>query len=472
MNSSVHTDLPPDLEHQAFQAGVEPTEGAHKDSTLFLDGLRGLAALSVLIQHTIGAYDLNVHEHGFGENGHYYFASLPFIRLIFSGGSAAVAIFFVLSGYVLSKSPLRLVRNGKRDIVTRRLASAVIRRPFRLYLPPLAVTLIWAITMHVPYDFIPEMPWPRRKATVHAELANWALESVKFFNPFRTHGSNTWFPYNLVVWTIPIELKGSILVFALTASSVFSNLPHDIGLALLAFTIVILLQYAKWTMACFVAGFFVCSIDTFAVNRAYLAGHITPRAQTCLWHIIFVSGGYFLSQPSHDGHPEYSSDTPGWAYLSRLIPRAYGDDQYYRYWHSWGAAMLVFAVLRIQWLQRLLTIRVLRYLGKVSFMLYLVHLPVIAVLGGRVGHMLGNVLDNEPDSWWNNRFVIPDVGPVGLSSRWLVGLAIILSVCLGLADAGTRWIDTPSVRIGKAIAQKLGMEDGRSQRTEAIQLHR
>jgi hypothetical protein len=69
-----------------------PATPGRSSSTNFLDGLRGLAAVFVFIQHYVGGFDLNVHEHGFGENGNYYIASLPVVRLIFSGGSAAVAI--------------------------------------------------------------------------------------------------------------------------------------------------------------------------------------------------------------------------------------------------------------------------------------------------------------------------------------------------------------------------------------------
>lgn len=47
--------------------------------------------------------------------------------------------------------------------------------------------------------------------------------------------------------------------------------------------------------------------------------------------------------------------------------------------------------------------RPLQYLGKVSFMLYLVHIPVLAILGGRVSRMLGQIPFDARDSWWNYR---------------------------------------------------------------------
>jgi peptidoglycan/LPS O-acetylase OafA/YrhL len=209
-----------------------PPPKAPHGSTAFLDGLRGLAALFGFIQHYIGSFDANVHEHGFGEGGNYYLASLPFLRIVFNGGSAAVTIFFVLSGYVLSKSPLGLLRNGKRQ-ATLSLASAIIRRPIRLYIPPLGTTLAFAILMHAPFGLVPDMGWPQPKATVFAEIAYWPWESIKFFNPFQTHGSGrAWYPYNLVVWTIPIELKGSMLVYGLTAIAALSGSPRSLSLVI------------------------------------------------------------------------------------------------------------------------------------------------------------------------------------------------------------------------------------------------
>ena len=430
-------------------------------STAFLDGLRGIAALFVLIQHYIGTFDENVHEHGFGENGNYYFAGLPFVRIAFSGGSAAVAVFFVLSGYVLSVSPLRLVRDGKHDAAVLNLFSAVIRRPFRLYIPTLGVTLAVAILMHAPFGLMAEVLWPPPQESLLAELGHWVSESVKFFNPFRTHGSNqAWYPYSLVVWTIPIELKGSMLIYVLTAIYALSDLSLRASLCLLAVSVFTLLQLGYWTMACFISGLILAMLDVDSMDTTFLSRHLTLRAQAALRLLAFVVGYYLLCQPAHAGSPEYSLGTPGWKHLTMLTPRAYDKDQYYRYWHSWGALFLVYSALRLSFVQTFLNTRPLRYLGKVSFMLYLVHLPILAMLGGRVSRMVGVTYPDTAPSWWNNRLWIPKFGPAGPDSRFVASMAIILPICLVVADFGTRTLDMPSVKVGKKVAQKLGLDKG------------
>lgn len=438
-------------------------------STAFLNGLRGLGALLVLIQHYIGNFNSNVHEHGFGEHGNYYFVSLPFLRIFFSGGNAAVPIFFILSGYVLSKSPMRLVRNGQKHACAMSLLSSVIRRPMRLYMPTMGAALAYGILMHAPFHIVPAMPWPEPKETVFAEVKNWLFESIRFFHPFQTHGSSNhaWYSYNLVVWTIPIELKGSMLIYALTAVYAFSGLSISFSVLLLAITSIVLLQLGQWTMACFIGGLILTYIDIYDLDVVYLGRRFTQQRRSIIAHAIFLTGYYLLCQPAHAGRPEYSLDTPGWYYLTKLVPKAYDKDQYYRYWHSWGALLVVYACLRIQWVQRFLDSRPLRYLGKVSFMLYLVHLPLWAVVGERLSRMLGQVSPGAAaGDWWNHRLYIPDIGPTGLSSRFLVALTILLAICLIVSDFGTRVLDVPSVRIGKAIIRRLGLDKGVSGRKE------
>lgn len=423
-------------------------------STAYLDGLRGLAALFVLIQHYIGHFDLGEHEHGFGESGHYYFASFPFIRILFSGGHAGVAIFFVLSGYVLSKSPLRLIRDGgSRQECGARLLSAVIRRPIRLYSPPLVTTLVTAIVMHAPYGILPDGRYAVPEPSLYAELRRWIVEFVAFFSPFRTHNGNMpWFTYGLVLWTIPVEFKGSVLVYFLTGAYAFSGLSRSLSLLLLGGIGIVLLYLGVWTMACFVAGHMLAYLDIWSLDLSYITRRFTQRAQSILWHTIFIIGYYFLCEPAHGGLPEYSRDTPGWAFLTGLIPKAYGNDQYYRYWHSWGALMLIYATLRILSLQQFLNTRPLRYLGKVSFMLYLVHSLIIETIGYRVARCFGHLGWDTPESWWNNKLPIPDIGPTGFNTRFLLSLAITLPICLVTADFATKWVDTPVIHASKVFA--------------------
>ncbi|KAK3901778.1 acyltransferase 3 [Staphylotrichum tortipilum] len=459
-NRNLNLDLEPHASSSPTSASPTTPQAAKNASTAFLDGLRGLAALCVFFQHCIGGFDENVHDHGFGEGGHWYLASLPFVRIFFNGGNAAVAVFFVLSGYVLSRSPLRLARDGNSRGCLWALASSVVRRPIRLYLPVFAITFTFAILRHAPFHIVGEILWPDLKPDVFVEIKTWIADSYHFFNPFRSHDNQHWFTYGIVVWTIPIELKGSMLIYAAAAlhAVTATHLSPGRTTLLCAAIALLLLQTGFWTMACFLAGLALAYLDIHALD-APLKKRLAPRARALLTNTVFILGFYLLTQPAHGGHREYALDTPGWGTLTRLVPAAYDENQYYRYWTSWGSVLVVYAALRVPWLQGVFGTRPLRYLGRVSFMFYLVHLPMQYMLGDRVGRMFGTVPGWAPtESWWDNKLPVPDWGGPGFSLRFFLTMAVMLPVNLVVSDFLTRVLDMPCVRLGKRLSTWLGLE--------------
>lgn len=95
--------------------------------------MRGLAALAVFFCHyLLQAYTVFF---GFGRGGqNYHVFRLPIVRLM-ADGSAAVSLFFVISGYALSYKPLRLIRAGNYHEFSVTMSSMTFRRAIRLYLP-------------------------------------------------------------------------------------------------------------------------------------------------------------------------------------------------------------------------------------------------------------------------------------------------------------------------------------------------
>jgi peptidoglycan/LPS O-acetylase OafA/YrhL len=74
----------------------------------------------------------------------YYFLTYPIIRLILQGGYFAVAIFFVMSGYVCSIKPLKLARAGNAEASRKVITSSAFRRLLRLGAPAIvATTMSW-----------------------------------------------------------------------------------------------------------------------------------------------------------------------------------------------------------------------------------------------------------------------------------------------------------------------------------------
>ena len=94
-------------------------------------------------------------------------------------------------------------------------------------------------------------------------------------------------------------------------------------------------------------------------------------------------------------------------------------------------------------------------------MLYLVHLPVIGVLGVRVARFFGQTFIGAEESWWQDQLWLPDVGPTGLGLRVWASFGVLLPIWLRIAELGTRLLYEPSVRLGKRLVRRLGL-DGNS----------
>ncbi|KAF5631057.1 hypothetical protein F25303_9730 [Fusarium sp. NRRL 25303] len=121
-------------------------------SALWLQGLRGIGALFVYFHHhqqfPRDDVDAIMLERSFGYRGTYELATMPFIRLLFSGGHFAVAVFFVASGYALSATPLRLIHAAKYDQFGEMIASSLFRRWLRLFGPVFVTTLVVILFQH------------------------------------------------------------------------------------------------------------------------------------------------------------------------------------------------------------------------------------------------------------------------------------------------------------------------------------
>jgi len=142
----------------------------------YLDSLRGLAALTVAIFHFITMY----WQIG-GVFARFEHAS----RL-------AVCLFFILSGFVLSRRFLG-VDNMKWPVI-----EAIIKRPFRL-LGVVWVTVILGLLVDMIVYGVPLSQFTK----------DWGQFTVDFFvSPFEAG-----FKYNPPLWTIAWEVWGSMLVF-------------------------------------------------------------------------------------------------------------------------------------------------------------------------------------------------------------------------------------------------------------------
>ncbi|KAK2599095.1 hypothetical protein QQS21_005436 [Conoideocrella luteorostrata] len=427
--------------------------------TAHLDGLRGFAALLVYWHHHVlwvhNADRLgqnSIFENSFGYQNKYHFAALPGFRLFFSGGHFAVSTFFVLSGYVLSIKPLRLIEDDDPASLVDYLASAVFRRWLRLFLPVAVTIFVYATSWHALGLWVdgvtPQSTWVDEMWLLYCEFKNFSFVFKE--------GGLPWLSHSIHVWSISIEFKGSMVIFAsllaLSRCSLHARLWGQI--ALMGYFMLIA---DGWYCAMFVAGMFISHMDLLASLEKLprFVARFRPWKVIIFYHMLALSI-YLGGVPCENREVAQLAQNRGWYFLSFLKPQAVFD--YKWFYLFWAAVLLVTSVANIRWLKRFFEIRFCQYLGRVSFALYLVHGPVLWTAGDRLYSAVGfwGKAQMEHIPQWVDRFVLPKAGPVGLELAFLLPHLILLPITLCAAEFVTRAVDKPSVHLaawayGKAL---------------------
>lgn len=305
-----------------------------------------------------------------------------------------VAIFFVISGYALSFKPLKQMRAKQWDGLLVTLSSSVFRRAIRLFLPCFASTAMVACMcqlgiLEYTRDFAENM---RAVVESHAPMFDtpyeqawdWGLKMFDFVHPWDWFIFGGSIDYDRHLWTIPTEFRASMVLF-LTHFMVARMRPMlrlSAWLALIYWAI----HWDRWEVILFWAGAFLAELDLIAAERRaavppelYLDPTKKPhpgddRKWRLFWYANMLCALWLASYPDELGH-----DTPGYRYLTTLIPEYYTEK--YRFWQSIAAVQLIWATNNCDSLKALYTIAPVQYLGKISFAVYLMHGPVLHTFG-------------------------------------------------------------------------------------------
>ncbi|PYH77579.1 hypothetical protein BO82DRAFT_377888 [Aspergillus uvarum CBS 121591] len=430
-----------------------------------LDGLRGVAALCVVNYHIISAFH-NFVNYGYGltpEEAHrephcahnnepiehnLRLHQLPIIRLVYSG-SAPVCIFFVLSGFVLSYRSWQLVRASKLEAVFPSLSSSTFRRGFRLFLPTTLATLITMILIQTgAWDYPAQVAVDQtiitaeneyhqaRLPTFGAQTAHWASMMWNMTNIFAWE--ETYPEYDVHLWTIPMEFRASLLLFLILL--VLVRLRYRYRVAILIGLIAYCYGHVRWVMVLFLAGSLLAE-TSLRWDAARAPEAITPaHTGLCILFLrvvlVFISL-YFLSAPDKCIHR-----TPGYMTLAKILPS--WDVRFYRVFPSLGAIILVGVIshsAKESRFSRVLDVRLVQYLGWISYSIYIVHGPLMHGLGYRLFPLMWQITGHEA------------TGPYLMG--FLLAWSVLLFVVFWVADRFAVAVDDNCVRIGKWLEKKL-----------------
>lgn len=352
---------------------VDPNERIMQDSS-WADGLRGLAAVYVAASHLVLCFGRHFTVPCCADDATQtpYLFQRPIFRLIASGHSW-VAIFFILLGFVNALKPIKQARSGDSESALLSLSTAAFRRSFRLVLPASVATIIsWFVCQLGVYELgrnsdaywlytntpLPSGSWCGAiEDLIQALLATWRLG-----------GDNQ---YDQPQWALIYLLQGSIMTFfVLVATVQLTSVWRSITIGLCVF------WSWSWTYQLRdpLVGYTVLGgilLAEFSTSSHLAKVASLPLMSTVLSPLIALTGLVFMSIPSSniDGAP-WSASIKN--FFANSFPRS-AQIQMPRLVGSTGALMLCFAILVSPHMRRALSIKPLRWLGKLSFPIYLLH---------------------------------------------------------------------------------------------------
>lgn len=354
-----------------------------------LDGFRGVAALSVALFHFFCAFIPRLVPE-YHRADPWPGADTP-LGVLYNGGFA-VAIFFVLSGYVLSNSALRSERA---------LSFRLALRYVRLAVPVLASTLLaWALLSVFPdasANLLTRVDSRWLTFVYQHDVPGWA--AALYHGAFGVFVEGNSF-FNNALWTMKIELVGSFFIYVTYARPLLRFRTSTLVLSSVGAVLVSRPEYAAFALGAL-------------LQEARSAGALPARWPRVALVAGLVGGammpGYAMRVLSFD---------------DGVVPRVWRLGEPHGVWHVLSAALVMHAVLALPALQRSLSSPPARFLGRISFGLYLVHVPLIDTV-------------------------------VAASYPWLPSRLAMLALFLGLALAAgylfTLAVDEPLLRVLRSI---------------------
>ena len=362
----------------------------------YLDGLRGWAALSVLLFHYMYMFQPAVvfgPQPGLNGGEVAWIYATPFYSVI--SGGFAVSIFFVLSGFVLT---LPFCRTRDRSMPVKGL----LRRYPRLALPVLAANLLYGL-------LLASGLMNRSNMLQVAALSGQGAGEVYFGDtvqwlPLIKHAlwdvfQETSYTYNPVLWTMHTELIGSIFVLGLIWLVGGSRMRWWV--------------YAFWTAICVWRWpVFLAFLLGLLLSEAHVADRLKCLRPLALQIVLLVLVFYIGGIPTHPLEAYGQSPAYHWVYELTWLPTAN------RRWLVLIAAStcLIAVILEQPRLQDWLQNTPGRFLGRISFGLYLTHCAVLSTAGCALFLWLLNWFTVPAASW----LVLPVVVPLSLVAGWML----------------------------------------------------
>jgi peptidoglycan/LPS O-acetylase OafA/YrhL len=349
----------------------------------YLDSARGIAALMVLFYHFINwRYDKLL--------------SIKLASFIFNGRDA-VSFFFVLSGFVLSYKYIVL----KEPLDVRKF---FVNRFLRLF-PAFFVTLI-----------IDALYWQRHDLHLHRMYEVFILNKDQFWEEaylFKTHNK-----FYLPDWTLVLELSVSFFMpFAIVIAKVNRKLVPWLIFTYMLISFVINPFFVHFALGLLISCYYSEISDiSFRQTKWYR------------YRVPLIMAAFILYSIRAIDHVSPFGST--YVYLADFFQV---DVLLYS-----GIASFIFLAVMVHsgTLQRILNVGILRFYGKISYGIYLIHWIIVTMIFEHWDKLLPHFQNNSKIAFFS-----------------------LLAICLGtttlLAVLMHYLIELPCIRLGKRITGRL-----------------
>ncbi|KAI4099136.1 MAG: hypothetical protein L6R37_006092 [Teloschistes peruensis] len=368
---------------------------------------------------------------------------LPVIRLCY-GAEAAVAVFFVLSGYTLSRQPIAAISSGDLGKANVVLSSLVLRGGLRLFGPAVMASLLaylaqragWMPDKGLPSGYVRDI-WNDSKLYLAYlgtlfDIWTWEIDLAVgewWFNPH--------------LWTVPVEFRCSMVVFLLTTGT--QRCTAGVRLAAEVVLITQSMWVWRWDVLAFAAGTLVAELEhqrpkilqSSDLPMYLVSSRWNQELTKHLWHglvlrmllwSVFILGMYLASYP-------YIPPKEG-IFFSKLAWMVNYKVEGRRIFHVIAGTLILLAIVHEPFLQIPFQTAFPRYLGRISYAFYLLHGLLIRVVGSRILHRSWKITGTEGRQ---------------LDAGFLLGFTLLIPLVVWTADLFERAIDRPCILCAKRL---------------------
>jgi peptidoglycan/LPS O-acetylase OafA/YrhL len=397
------------LNQTACSHGTDPNGIKKESKRLYLDSLRGMAAVIVVCTHFVQAfYPFAAFGGSYRQQSSFEsFLHWPPFSLAVSG-HFAVCLFFVLSGFVLAMGHLQ-----SRSHAAMQLFRAMIKRPIRLG-GMVAFSAVAGYALHrfgflwnEPVSLLTgSRPWFSSFWTESVSVRSFAFDI--FFGLFPTSQE-----YNPPMWSIHKELQGSYIVFLYLLVRIRLTTRQRI-----AFLAALFLLLFERIYVGFVIGLAFAELD-----RLPFVDQMRATLKKPAW--IMVIGLLVGMQPNYLQTIDPSATVFAWKFFGNFGTGGFA---------MLGASLVFASVLLSRPLQATLDHRLLRYIGSISYAMYAMHFLLLGSL----------------TSW----LYLNLVSSLGHFASFVSSVAITFPVLVALSHVVTNTVDRRSNSLSNWLANK------------------